>query len=156
MNAGCPPSSLSLPLLPSPGTPGLGLWGSPHTRVPGAHKEPAPCPCILFWVSQAAATRTSGASGASCGFGQEQVCETGQERVCCPPSFHVVPLGGPEAHAVPWPVVSGCAHHISVWRLRHRDSGGGDSGAQVLLRGQRSAETCPSTPDAYALITGQA
>lgn len=116
--------------IPSPGTPGLARWGSPHTQVPGACKEPAPHPCILFQVSRAAATGTAGAGRAPRGFAQEQVCEAGRERASCRPGFHAVPLGGPEAHAAPQPAASGCAHHISVWGLRCR--GSGEGGARGL------------------------
>ncbi|EPQ02286.1 Myosin-IIIb [Myotis brandtii] len=67
-------------------------------RVLGTPEEPAPHLCGIFWVSQAAATKTAGANGTPLGFMQELVCEAGQEGARCLPGFCVVPLGGPEAH----------------------------------------------------------
>lgn len=95
--------------------------GKPPRSGAGAHKEPVPHPRGLFRVSRAAATRTTGASQAPRGFVQEQVWEAGWEKAHCLPD--VAPLGGLEAHAVPQPAESGCAHRISARGLGLRDSG---------------------------------
>lgn len=91
-DARCPPSSLSLHLLPSQGHQAFCAREGPMLR--SRHG--------LFKVSRASAVATAGVSWTPRGgFTQELICEASWERVRCPPSFPVALLGGPQAHTAP-------------------------------------------------------
>ncbi|EPQ12805.1 Ventricular zone-expressed PH domain-containing protein like protein 1 [Myotis brandtii] len=100
-------------------------------QVPGALEEPTPYLRGLFQVILDAATARAG--WAPHGFVRKPVCKADQERVHCPPGFHVALLRCPEAHAVPRPTASSRAHCISTWGLWRHDSDGHSLGSRSLL-----------------------